>query len=46
MMIGENKKPFYRGNVPFDCNQALTNGWINMHDYVLTIEPIGYVLFD
>ena len=46
MMIGENKKPFYRGNVSFNCNQALNNVWINMHDYVLMIKTIAYMLFD
>ena len=43
-LVGENKKPFFR-----EMHHLIVirlDGWINMHDYVLTIETIVYILFN
>ena len=43
-LFGENKKPFFR-----EMHHLIVirlDGWINMHDYVLTIETFVYILFN
>ena len=42
-LFRESKKPFYR-----EMHHLIVirlDGWINMHDYVLPIETITYMLF-
>ena len=42
-----NKRPIYRLNASLNSNKALIKimGWLNMHDKVMTIVLIVYVLF-